>query len=63
MATRPSYILPSELDARGPDFHAKYVVWRAQMRSEIKETVALTKVTIAGTRVLMAEADRLLGRR
>ena len=62
MATHPSYF-PSELDARGPNFHAKCVLWRAQMRTETVELIALTKRTISETRELLTEVDRLLALR
>jgi hypothetical protein len=54
-----SHILPSQLDIRDP---AQRAAWIDQFRSEIEETVALTKVTIAKTRVLIKEADRLFER-
>ena len=60
MLTRPSYILPSQLDICDPDFPAQCQRWTAQMRSEMQETIALTRQMITETRALLKEADRVL---
>ena len=63
MLTRPSYILPSQLDICDPDFPAQCQRWTAQMRSEMQETITVTKQTLAESRTLMAEIDRVLARK
>jgi hypothetical protein len=52
--------LPFELDARDPDFARQCLLWSSQTRCEIQEVIASTKHTIAISRALIAEADRLL---
>jgi hypothetical protein len=56
----PAYILPSDLDVRNPNFRARCADWAIQTRSEIKEMSVLTNETIATSRALIEEADRLL---
>jgi hypothetical protein len=61
MLTSPSHILcPPNIG--DPDFPAKYMAWTAQIRSEINETVALTRKILAECRGLLKEADRVLAR-
>jgi len=59
VVTRPPTIT-SELDIRDS---AQRAAWEDQIRSEIKETVDLTRVTITQSRTLLAEIDRVLARR
>jgi len=59
MVKRPFHVL-SPLDFTDP---VQCAIWTAQVRSEMKELVALSKATIDETKTLMAEADRLLVRR
>jgi hypothetical protein len=64
MVARPIHICsPSELDIADHDFSAKSVMWTGQMQSEMDQLVALTKQTIAESRRLVTEIDRLLARR
>ena len=56
MVTRP---LP-HLDVWDPGFAAGCRAWTNQIRSEILETVALTRRTIAESKALIEEADRVL---
>jgi hypothetical protein len=64
MVARPIHIhSPSQIDFLDPNFPTHSMAWTHQIRSEMEETVALTKVTIAETRVLIKKADRLLARK
>jgi hypothetical protein len=63
MTRGPPYIFLSELDIGDPNFPAKCMAWTAQTRSEIDELVILAKGTIATSRTLLAEIDRVLARR
>lgn len=63
MATRPAYILACEVDVRDPRFPAQCMAWTNQMRSEIQEIIALTNGTIATSKALIKQADRLLALR
>lgn len=64
MVARPIHISsPSELDIADHNFPAKCVVWTDQMRFEMDELLVLTKHTIAESRTLIAEIDRVLARR
>jgi len=60
MLHHPAYILPSELDVRDPNFRARCEVWAIQTRFEIEEMFVLTNETIATSKALIEEADRLL---
>jgi NAD+--asparagine ADP-ribosyltransferase len=57
MLTRPARILPSERDIRDS---AQCAAWTNQMKSEMAELIGRTKATIARSRALMKELDRLL---
>ena len=63
MTVRPSYIFLSELDISDPNFPAKCMAWTVQTRSEVDELVALGRASIATSKTLLAETDRLLTRR
>jgi len=63
MVRRTPYIFLTDLDHGDPNFPAKSTEWASQMRSEMKETVALTRATITETKALMAEVDRIAARR
>ena len=60
--TRPSHIVPSQLDIRDHSFPAQCLAWTDQMRLEMKQTIALTKEAIAESRACMVETDRMLAR-
>ena len=49
-----------DLDCGDPDFRGQMLAWAFQAQSEMHETVLITKETIAATRVMIAEADRIL---
>ena len=61
MLTRPTRIPPPDID--DPDFGALCRMWTRQMRSEMQETIAVTMHTLAQSRALMAEVDRVLARK
>jgi hypothetical protein len=63
MVTRPSHVLPTELDVRDPNFPRDSMEWTTHMRWEMNELVALAKKSITESRTLIAEADRVLGQR
>ena len=62
MLTRPARIL-SPPDIRDPDFRKLCAIWTDQMMSEMGETVAITRHTIAQSKLLLKEADRILRQR
>ena len=62
MLTRPSHILVPP-NADDPDFAARSAAWTSQMRSEMQETIALTKQTLTNSRALMNQIDRVLSRK
>jgi hypothetical protein len=51
---------PLDLDSRDPDFDRKMLARASRVRCEMHELILLTKETIATTRALMAEADRMI---
>lgn len=57
-----SHLLPSKLDIRDPAFPARCMAMTDQMRVEMGELIVLTRKHIDESRVLMAQADRLLAR-
>jgi|GraSoiStandDraft_5_1057265.scaffolds.fasta_scaffold124391_2 hypothetical protein len=64
MVARPIHISsPSELDIADHNFPAKCIAWTDQIRFELDDLLVLTKQTIAESRTLMAEIDRMLARR
>ena len=63
MLTRPAHILPSELDIRDPGLCAQRGAWTGQMQCEMTELVARAKATIATSRELLKELDRVLASR
>jgi hypothetical protein len=52
-----------EIDLRSPGFARDMLYWSFQMQSEVRETVAATRVTIATSKALLLQMDRLLARR
>lgn len=58
-----SHLLPLELDLHDPEFPRKAVAMRLQIQREFQETLIATKKTIADSRELLAEADRILAKR
>ena len=55
---QPLHLL--DLDPRDPDFVRKALVQSFRARCEMHELVLMTKDTIATTRALLVEADRML---
>ena len=55
--------LPYELDSRDPNFAREMLVWSEQTRRDIREVLAGTRRTIATSRSLIAQADRILARK
>lgn len=52
-----------EIELRGPGFARDMLFWSFQMESEVRETIAATRRTIATSKALMVEMDRILARR
>ena len=48
------------LDTRDPDFPRQAQAWAGEVQGEIAQLVAQTKSTIAESRTLVAEIDRIL---
>ena len=55
--------VPADLDTRDPAFARKYFLWARQVQCEVVELVAGSKETLAQSRALLLEADRLLALR
>lgn len=51
---------PLDLNTRDPDFDRKMLAWTFHVQCEMHELVLITKETIAATRRMIAEADRIL---
>ena len=51
------------LDIHDPNFARDMRLWALQTQSEIHDLVIASKNTIAATRVMIAEADRMLAGR
>ena len=58
-----NHLLLSALDIRDPEFPRKAVSLTFKIVREFQETLIATKKTIANSRELMAEADRILAKR
>jgi hypothetical protein len=54
---------PQTLDICDPDFPGKCLSWTHQLQCDISELIAGSKETLAESRGLMREADRLLALR
>ncbi len=52
-----------ERDPRDPQFPQKAVMSNSQTQCELMETIVATRETIATSKALLAEADRILGQR
>jgi len=63
MLHHPAHISPSELDVCDPNFRGQLAAWTIQIRSEIEEMFVLTNETIATSKALIEETDRLLALR
>jgi hypothetical protein len=63
VAEHHSQHLPSEFDPKDPAFPRQCLAWASGAKSEIMELVLGTEDEIAASRVLMAEADRILARK
>jgi hypothetical protein len=55
--------LPFDLDPRDPNFAREMLSWSLQTRCEISELLANATETLATSRALMAQTDRLLARK
>ncbi len=55
--------LPFHLDPRDPNFSRDRNLWRVGMYCELHELIDKTKETVAQTRALILEADRILALR
>jgi hypothetical protein len=51
---------PRDLDIYDPDFGRKMLAWASQVQCEMHELVLVTKETIVSTRIMIAEANRIL---
>jgi hypothetical protein len=47
-------------DHRDPDFDRKMLAWKFQVQCEMHELALITRETIAATKVMITEADKLL---
>jgi hypothetical protein len=54
---------PLQLDLRHPDFLRQWRAWAIQFRTDVSEASIATKESIAASKALMTEADRILARR
>jgi hypothetical protein len=63
MADPRAFSCPADLDIRDPDFAGKYLSWTHQLRCDMDELIAGTRATLAESRALLQEADRLLALR
>jgi hypothetical protein len=50
-------------DVRDPDFPGRFLLWSHDVQIEVWELIASSKETLAQSRALMAEADRMLALR
>lgn len=62
MARLGSYS-PCELDTHDANFPRECIAWASQAQFEIAELVIASDATIAASKELMAEVDRVLTRR
>jgi hypothetical protein len=53
--------LPPDLDVRDPNFSRDMLLWAFQTQCEMNHLILASKATIAATRIMIAEADRILG--
>jgi hypothetical protein len=58
---KPHSLMPS--DTSDPNFDRKMLAWTFRMQGEMHELIMLSRETIAATKLMIAEADRMLGRR
>lgn len=54
------HLTPSQLDTRDPDYANKYSLWAGRTECDLAELIAATRETIASSRALIVEADRIL---
>jgi hypothetical protein len=52
--------LDTPFDSRDPDFDRKMLAFIGKARCDMDELVSISKETVASTRVMLAEADRML---
>jgi hypothetical protein len=55
--------LPYELDSRDPNFAREMLAWSEQTRRDIGEALVGTRRSIAASKALMAQTDRILARK
>lgn len=55
--------LPFDIDARSPSFARDMLEWAQHAATDMQQTVATTQRTIAASHVVIADTDRILGRR
>lgn len=60
---RGRHLFPLDLDIRDPEFPRKAISLTLQIQREFQETVIATKKTLAVSRELLADADRILAKR
>lgn len=53
------HLFPADLDARSPDFHQRWDSWALQMQHDTTDIIVATKKTIASSRTLLADLDRI----
>jgi hypothetical protein len=63
MARGHPFLLPAEIDIHDVNFARDMLSWSLQTQRDMDELVAATKKTLATSRDLMAQADRVLARR
>ena len=51
---------PRDLNAHDPDFHERLLAWASQAQCEMRELILITKETIATTKAIIADVDRML---
>jgi hypothetical protein len=57
---RPTSLLLRDLDVRYSNFDHNLFLWAFQMQCEIHELVLATRETIAVSRAMIADTDRIL---
>lgn len=57
---KANLLMPSNI--RDPDFDRRMLAWAFQVQCEMHELVLTTQETIAATKLMIAEVDRMLAR-
>jgi hypothetical protein len=55
-------LTPLDFSIHDPHFDRKMLTWAFQVQCEMHETLLITRQTIAATKLMIAEADRMLAR-